>query len=80
MTLCVYWITSPFHAIILKASFSFHKITQKHSNDYLWGRDSSVGKLFASQSGDPGSNPGGGLTGGGLTRVTQGMNERGRDY
>ncbi len=38
-------------------------------------RDSSVGKLSASQAGDPGSN-----LGGGLTWVTQCMNERGRDY
>ncbi len=42
---------------------------------YLGWRDSSVGKLSASQSGTPGSNPGGGLT-----WVTQCMNERGRDY
>ncbi len=35
--------------------------------------DSSVGK-FASQAWDPGSNPSGGLT-----QVTQCMNERGRD-
>ncbi len=38
-------------------------------------RDSSVGKLSASQSGDVGLN-----TGGGLTRVTQCMNKRGRDF
>ncbi len=37
-----------------------------------WGSDSSVGKSSASQSGDPGSNPSGGLT-----WVTQFMNERG---
>ncbi len=39
------------------------------------GRDSSVGKSSACQFGDPGSNPSGGLT-----QVTQCMNERGRDY
>ncbi len=39
------------------------------------GRDSSVGKSSASQSGDSCSNPSGGMT-----RVTQCMNERGRDY
>ncbi len=33
------------------------------------------GKSSASQVGDPGLNPGGGLT-----RVTQCMNERGKDY
>ncbi len=38
------------------------------------GRDSSVGKSSVSQAGDPGSNPSGGLT-----RVTQCMNEMGRD-
>ncbi len=38
-------------------------------------RDSSVGKWAASQSWNPGLNPGGGLT-----RVIQCMNERGRDY
>ncbi len=38
-------------------------------------RDSSVGKSATSQAGEPGSNPGGVLT-----RVTQCMNERGRDY
>ncbi len=36
----------------------------------IGGRDSSVGKSSASQSRDPGSNPGGGLT-----RVTQCMKE-----
>ncbi len=44
------------------------------TNLAIGGRDSSVGKSSASQSGDPGSNPGGGLT-----RITQCMNERGRD-
>ncbi len=39
------------------------------------GRDSSVGKSSPSQAGDLGSNHDGGLT-----RVTQCMNERGRDY
>ncbi len=38
-------------------------------------RDSSDGKSSASQAGDPGLNPGGGLT-----QVTQCMNERGRYY
>ncbi len=38
------------------------------------GRDSSVGKLSASQAGDLVLNPGGGLT-----QVTQCMNERRRD-
>ncbi len=38
-------------------------------------RNSSVGKSSASQSGDSGSNPGGGLT-----QVIQCMNERRRDY
>ncbi len=38
-------------------------------------RDSSVGKSSTSQAGDPGLNPSGGLT-----RVTQCMNEMGRDY
>ncbi len=38
-----------------------------------WGRDSSVGKSSASHAGNPGSNPGGGLT-----RVIQSMNERGK--
>ncbi len=41
----------------------------------LEGRDSSVGKSFTSQAGDPGSNPGGDLT-----WVTQCMDERGREY
>ncbi len=41
---------------------------------YLGGRDSSVVKLSASQSGDPGSNHGVGLT-----RFTQCMNVSGRD-
>ncbi len=39
------------------------------------GRDSSVGKWSASHFDDPGSNPGRGLT-----RVTQYMNERSREY
>ncbi len=39
------------------------------------GRDGSVGKTFASQSGDPGFEPGRGLT-----RDIQSMNEKGRDY
>ncbi len=41
---------------------------------YYGGGDKSVGKSSASQSGEPGSNPGGGLT-----WVTQCMNEKGRD-
>ncbi len=43
--------------------------------DLEGGKDSSVGKSSAPPAGDPGSNPGGSLT-----RVTQCMNERGRDY
>ncbi len=38
-------------------------------------RDSTGSKSSTSQAGDPGLNPGGGLT-----QVTQCMNERGRDY
>ncbi len=41
----------------------------------IGGRDISVGKSSASEAGDPGLNPGGGLT-----QVTQCFNERGRDY
>ncbi len=47
------------------------KISKTHKSA---GRDSSVGKLFAFQAEELGSNPGGGLT-----WVTQYMNERGRD-
>ncbi len=39
------------------------------------GRDSSVGKSSASQAWGPGLNPSGGLS-----RVTQCMDERGRDH
>ncbi len=41
----------------------------------LGGRDSLVGKLSTSQSGDPGSNPSCDLI-----QINQCKNERGRDY
>ncbi len=76
--------------LLLKAATSFSNKQYRLKNYFIYnivlyiyrynkylggGGDSSVGKSSASQTGDPGSNHGGGLT-----WVTQCMNERGRDY
>ncbi len=51
-----------------------HELSQNLNNLLGWRGDcSSVGKSSTSQSGDPGSNPNGGLT-----QITQCMNERGK--
>ncbi len=53
----------------------FVDVLMRIKNCQQGGRDSSVGKSSASHAGDLGSNPSGGLT-----QVTQCMNERERDY
>ncbi len=58
--------------VTFRLKLIYESVTYRY---YPGGRDSSVGKSSASQTGDPGSN-----LGRGLTRVTKCMNERGRDY